>query len=200
MAVVCQCIIDKDWGGRILHLQPGWDAGSGCLPALLYPAGIEGLGMHLTVFAPAQRFPRGQTAAADPRSAHDQTWAQMFHPGAVWRRVAHRYLSDARLTAGAGRKRVSVLRTSQTLTTLHLSWHSSRGIGLTLCHNSDRQGSWRDNEMLQWGQSFQNQKPSPCDAYCWTRGKAPQATAQAYISVFTRRGKLSPVHQHGHSF
>lgn len=79
----------------------------------------------------------------------------MFHRGAVWRLVAHRYLSDARLTAGAaGRNHVSLLRTSQTLTTLHLSWHSSRGIGLTPCHYADRQSSWHDNELLQWGQSF----------------------------------------------
>lgn len=77
--------------------------------------------MHPAVFAPAQRFPRGQTAAADPRSARYQAWAQMFHSGAVWRLLANRCLSDAHLTAGAGSNHVSLLRTSQTLTTLHLS-------------------------------------------------------------------------------
>lgn len=126
-----------------------------CLPlALHYPAGKEGLGMHPDVFAPAQSFPRGQTAAADPRSAHDQTRAQMFHAGAMWCLVAHHYLSDACLTAGAGSNHVSLLRTSQTLTTPHLSWHSFRGIGLTPCHYTDRQSSSHHNEPLQWGQRF----------------------------------------------
>ncbi len=45
-----------------------------CLPlALPFPAGTEGRGKHPAVFTPAQRFPRGKTAAADPRSAQDQT-------------------------------------------------------------------------------------------------------------------------------
>lgn len=84
---------------------------------LLYPAGTEGLGMHLAVFAPAQGFPRGQTAAVHnpkPRS-------QMFHHGCMQSLVARHYLSAAHLTAAAGSHHVSLLRTSQTLTTLHLS-------------------------------------------------------------------------------
>lgn len=60
----------KTEGGSITHLQSGWDAESGCLPALCYPAGMQGLGTQPTVFAPALRFPRGQTATAAPRSAH----------------------------------------------------------------------------------------------------------------------------------
>lgn len=55
--------------------------------------------MHPAVFTPAQRFPRGQTTAADPRNADYQTWAQMLHPGAVWC-----HLSDACLAEGAGSK------------------------------------------------------------------------------------------------
>ncbi|KAI9516481.1 hypothetical protein NQZ68_015983 [Dissostichus eleginoides] len=50
-----------------------------------------------------------------------QTRAQMFHPGDVWRLVVHSFLSDAHLTAGAGSHHVSLLRTSQTPTTLHPS-------------------------------------------------------------------------------
>ena len=68
-------------GGGIIHLQPGRDAVSGCLPPLTlhYPAERVGLEVYPAVFAPAQRFPGVHTAAADPRSAHAQTRAQMFH-------------------------------------------------------------------------------------------------------------------------
>ncbi|KAK5918718.1 hypothetical protein CgunFtcFv8_003455 [Champsocephalus gunnari] len=53
----CTCSL-----GRMLVL-------AACLQlALLYPAGSEGMGVHPAVFIPAQGFPWGQTAAADPRS------------------------------------------------------------------------------------------------------------------------------------
>lgn len=70
--------------GGVSHTCSLVDAGSGCLPALLYPAETEGLGIHPPVSA--QMLPRRQTAAAGPRSAQDQTPAQMFNPGArsVW--------------------------------------------------------------------------------------------------------------------
>lgn len=67
-----------------VHLQPGWDAESGCLPAFSSPLSSQERGVgDPAVFAPAQRFPRGQTTAADPRNEDYQTWAQMLHPGSV---------------------------------------------------------------------------------------------------------------------
>lgn len=93
---LCVCVSDVSVRGGVSYTcsLAGMLDLAACLPsALLYPAGTEGLGMHPAVSAPAQRFPRGQTAAAYPRSARRQTRAQMFHPGAVWRLVARCYLS-----------------------------------------------------------------------------------------------------------
>lgn len=138
-----------------------------CLPLVLhYPAGREGLGMYPAVFAPAQRFPRGTNCSSRPQKCTRPDPGTDVPP---WCHVASSGTSLP-LTAGVGSNRVLLLRTSHTLSTLHLNWHPSRGIGLTPWHYADRQSSWRDNELLQWGHSRTNLDPFPCNACSWTRG------------------------------
>lgn len=50
-----------------VHLQPGWDAESGCLPGFSSPLSSQERGVgDPAVFAPAQRFPRGQLQQQTP--------------------------------------------------------------------------------------------------------------------------------------
>lgn len=117
----CISVYQRQRLRRLSHLQSGWDAGSGCLPACPLPSSwdAEVGDRQPTVLAPALRFPRDWNAAAAHR-AHQQTRAQMIHPGALCCWVAHYRLSGG-FAAGAGRKHVCVLRTSQTLQSYFIS-------------------------------------------------------------------------------
>lgn len=121
-----------------------------------------------SVFAPALRFPSGQNAAAaHPRRAHWQTRAQMFHPGALWRWVAHRRLSDGRLSLS-----LQVLEGNASRCSGHYS-HTHPGRGTHTLPQQQKKEHLGDTEMLKWGQNFycnRNQEPQPRDWFCSTSG------------------------------
>lgn len=77
MAVVCQCMRIsagvKERGGSIIHLQPGWDAGSGCLPAFSpsLSSWERGVGDASGCLCPGSEFPKGANCSSRPQKC---TW------------------------------------------------------------------------------------------------------------------------------
>lgn len=100
------------WGTA--HLQPGWDAGSGCLPALCHPAGMQELVIdnRLSLLqlwgSPGAKMQRQHTPGVRTgRPGHRCSTRALC--GVEWHIAAS--LMAVSLSAGAGRKRVTMLRT-----------------------------------------------------------------------------------------
>lgn len=176
----------KTEGGGIIHLQPGWDAESGCLPALCYPAGMEGLGTQLTVFAPALRFPRDKLQQQLPEvhtSRPEHRCSIQASRGVEWHITTSLMAVWLQVLAEITSQRSGQVRHQPHFISADTD---PGGTESTPCHNSERKSSYMT--LRCWNEArdftaFKIRSHKPCDEHCSTRGCTLQAAARAFISV-----------------
>lgn len=102
--------------GGTAHLQPGWYAGSGCLPALCHPAGMQELAIdNRLCLCSSFEVPQGpKCSGSTPQACALADPGTDVPPGrfvVLSGTSPPLWWPSLSLSAGAGRKRVTMLRT-----------------------------------------------------------------------------------------